>query len=561
VTPSRAVVRIGTRGSTLALAQATIVGAALEQAGVGNEIVVIETDGDRRAPDTAWGEGAFVTAIERALVENRVDAAVHSAKDMPTDEDPRLRIAAYLTRDEPRDALVLPAGSDGSIDTMPPGTVIGTDSPRRTGFLRAYRADLEIRPLHGNVDTRLRRLDEGAVGALVLAAAGLIRLARGDRISQLLPIDVVPPSPGQGAIAVQVRARDCALGELLGRIDDRATRLSVEAERAFLRAGGGGCRAPIGALATLDGDRLQLFGGFATVDGRSAGFEAISGSGHDGLALARTLAARLTARRARLPGAPRVLITRPAADGSRLAARLAEHGLGGVMVPAIEIEPADELELAEALGRLRDFDWVVATSANGARAVGSVTAPLAISSSTARWAAVGRASASELIALGVRDVWLPSESNAAALAEQLPVAAGQQILWARGDLADDLLIERLHERGAEVRAITVYRTREAPPASRRLLAEALAGGPIDAVLLASPSAVRGLLALTDGVDRAAVLAAPAICVGPRTTAAARSAGFDIIAEAATQDAAALAELTAHLLAQARPMGQSTGVPR
>ena len=559
MTASRAVVRLGTRGSTLALAQATIVGAALEQVGVGNEIVVIETDGDRRAPDTAWGEGAFVTAIERALVENRVDAAIHSAKDVPTDEDPRLRIAAYLAREEPRDALVLPAGSDGSIDTMPPGTVIGTDSPRRTGFLRAHRADLEIRPLHGNVDTRLRRLDEGAVGALVLASAGLIRLARADRISQLLPIEIVPPAPGQGAIAVQVRAADGALGELLGRIDDRATRLSVEAERAFLRAGGGGCRAPIGALATLDGGHLQLLGGFATVDGRSAGFEAISGSERDGLALALTLAERLTARRARLPGAPRVLITRPAAEGPRLAARLAEHGLSGVIVPTIEIEPVDELELAEAVRRLEDFDWVVVTSVNGARAVGSVTAPLAISSSTARWAAVGRASARELIALGVRDVWLPSESNAAALAEQLPVAAGQQILWARGDLADDTLIERLHQRGAEVRAITVYRTRVAPPASRRLLAEAIADGPIDVVLLASPSAAKGLLALTDGADHAWVLAAPAICVGPRTTAAARSAGFHVIGETTTQDASALAELAAELLASRGANGQGAGI--
>ncbi|HET6319282.1 MAG TPA: hydroxymethylbilane synthase, partial [Chloroflexota bacterium] len=260
---SATTLRIGTRGSALALAQAAIVARALEAHGIDREIVIVETAGDRRAPDTAWGEGAFVTAIERALVEGRVDVAVHSAKDVPTDEDPRLTIAAYMARDDARDALVLPAGQAGSLDTLPAGTIVGTDSPRRTGFVRAYRADLTVQPLHGNVDTRLRRLDEGAVDALVLAAAGLNRLGREDRISQLLPVEVVPPAPGQGAICVQVRADDARAATLAGRLDDAPTRIAVEAERAFLKATGGGCRAPVGAHAVVESDRVRLLGGFA----------------------------------------------------------------------------------------------------------------------------------------------------------------------------------------------------------------------------------------------------------------------------------------------------------
>src|SRR6266542_3458405 len=165
-------IAIGSRGSALALAQARLVYEALEREGHASRVVIIETEGDRRAPDTAWGEGAFVAAIERALLDRRVDAAVHSAKDVPTDEDPRLAIGAYLPRADPRDTLVVRVGAQArTIDDLPPGSRVGTDSPRRTGFLLARRPDLVFHALHGNVDTRLRRLDNGETDALVLACA------------------------------------------------------------------------------------------------------------------------------------------------------------------------------------------------------------------------------------------------------------------------------------------------------------------------------------------------------------------------------------------------------
>ena len=250
-------IAVGSRGSALALVQARLAIAALEREGRTTRLVIVETEGDRRAPDTAWGEGAFVAAIEQALLDGRIDVAVHSAKDVPIDQDARLRIAAYLPRADPRDALVVPAdAANRRLADLPAGTRVGTDSPRRTGFIRAHRPDLVVHPLHGNVDTRLGRLDAGETDALVLACAGLDRLGLGARIAERLPADTIPPAPGQGAIALQIRRDDGRLIGLTAAIDDRRTRIAVEAERAFLETSGGGCRAPIGALGTIVGSEL-----------------------------------------------------------------------------------------------------------------------------------------------------------------------------------------------------------------------------------------------------------------------------------------------------------------
>ncbi|HET8784520.1 MAG TPA: hydroxymethylbilane synthase [Candidatus Limnocylindrales bacterium] len=260
-------IRIGTRGSALALVQARLAAVALERRGWLTRLAPIETDGDRRAPDTAWGEGAFVAAIERALLDGRVDIAVHSAKDVPTDEDGRLLIGAYLPRADARDALVLPGLTPGSLDELPAGTIVGTDSPRRTAFVLAQRPDLRVRPLHGNVDTRLRRLDAGEVDAAILACAGLDRLGHGMRIAERIDPERMPPAPGQGAIALQVRRDDVTMQDIAAAVDDRPTRTAVEAERALLRRAGGGCRSPIGAFAEVGDGRVRLLGGHARPDG------------------------------------------------------------------------------------------------------------------------------------------------------------------------------------------------------------------------------------------------------------------------------------------------------
>lgn len=258
--------RLGTRGSRLALIQSDLVAQRLRAAGRDVELVRIVTEGDLRPVDVAIGDGIFVAALATALRRGEIDLAVHSAKDVPIDDELDLLIGAYPERADARDVLVTRAGG-ASLNGLAEGAVVGTDSPRRGGFLRAARSDLRVVPLHGNVDTRLRRLDDGEVDALVLAAAGLDRLGRGDRVDARFEPEVVAPAPGQGALAIQARGSDSEVLEILASIDSQDVRLCVESERAVLAATGGGCRAPVGALATVAGGRLSLFAAAVTPDG------------------------------------------------------------------------------------------------------------------------------------------------------------------------------------------------------------------------------------------------------------------------------------------------------
>jgi hydroxymethylbilane synthase len=554
-------IAIGSRGSALALAQARLVEDALAREGRAYRIVVIETEGDRRAPDTAWGEGAFVAAIERALLDGRVDVAVHSAKDIPTEEDPRLRIGAYLPRADPRDALVVRTDAQQrSLADLPRGTRVGTDSPRRSGFLLAQRPDLVVHPLHGNVDTRLRRLDAGETDALVLACAGLDRLGLGGRISERLEPEVVPPAPGQGAIAIQIRRDDGRMLALAAAIDDRRTREAVEAERAFLVASGGGCRAPVGALATVADEALDIIGGFAGPDGAGAAFARRHGPVASAEQLGRELAAELdseTGTRASLahvnsPGDPlnarRVLVTRPADQAGELLTALRDAGVEPLSVPtiAVALDPGGG-DLDAAARMIGSYAWVVITSTNGTRAFLKAAERVFTPFEASRFAVIGQATRHALEREGVDVDFLPSKSTAAALGAELPVAAGDRVLVVRGDLAAMDLAATLRARGAEVHDVIAYRTREAPESSLGLLRAAATGGPITAIVFTSGSTVRGLLSLgqRESID---VRSLPAVCIGPETADEATVAGFRVLAVSPTPDAAALAKATADALA-------------
>jgi hydroxymethylbilane synthase len=286
--------RLGTRGSALARAQAGIVASALARLGGPIELVPIVTGGDVRQDDSSPGEGAFVGSIENALRAGQIEVAVHSAKDLPTDRDadPHLVVAAYLVRADPRDALVTRDGG-ATLETLPRNATVGTDSPRRAGFILAQRPDLRVQPIAGNVDSRLRRLDQGAVTALVLAVAGLKRLGRGDRIDEALDPEQVPPAAGQGALAVQVRRADQAIVCLVGQLDDADTRTAVETERAILAAVGGGCQAPVGALASLDAERMSIVAARVEPDGSGRQALERTGARTDWHRLAQAMAAEL----------------------------------------------------------------------------------------------------------------------------------------------------------------------------------------------------------------------------------------------------------------------------
>lgn len=552
---------IGTRASALAMAQATILRDALDAIGVEARIVPITTDGDLRAPDTAWGEGAFVTAIETALIEWRIDLAIHSAKDLPTDEDPRLTIAAYLPREDPRDALVVAArsGTDDvrapDLASLPVGARVGTDSPRRSAFLLARRPDLRVHPIHGNVDTRLRRLDDGETDALVLATAGLNRLGLARRIASHLEASSIPPAPGQGALAVQARTDDVRVRDLVSRLDDRPTRRAVELERAILARSGGGCRAPLGALAVVDGQGIAVTAGYARAGGGLAITTTYRAPGGRDVGLAAAVVDEL-ARRATLAatanGAPRVLVTRAADQSAATALALVDRGLAPRIVPCIAIvfEPSDTLDAAiTGLAGPAGVDWVVFTSANAVRSVSAAADRLGVDLTAARpvgprWAAIGRATAAAMREAGIRVDLQPIRADGRALAASLPIVPGTRVLLPRGDLADGSLPTSLADRGAVVTTIVAYRTDEAPAASIPLIAAALAESPV-AIVATSGSTVRGLLALTTAIGAEDhVRAIPVVAIGPGTAAEASRLGFAVAGHAPMQGPGGIADAVA-----------------
>jgi hydroxymethylbilane synthase len=260
--------RIGTRGSQLALWQANHIANLLRAHGHEIEITIIKTTGDKITDVALANVGAkdmFTKEIEEALAENRVDLAVHSLKDLPTELSPDFEIAAIPEREDPRDVFCSVRYS--SIDQLPQRAKVGTSSLRRQAQLKAIRPDLEICSLRGNVDTRLRKLEDGEYDAIILAAAGLNRLGKRELIRETLSVDAMCPAAGQGALAVEIRAGDSATVGSLAFLDNASARAETTCERALLNKLGGGCQVPIGALAEVRGQRLHLTGVVARPDG------------------------------------------------------------------------------------------------------------------------------------------------------------------------------------------------------------------------------------------------------------------------------------------------------
>lgn len=289
---------IGTRGSALARWQSEWVRAELGRAwpDVVCRLQPITTSGDRLLdmplPEIG-GKGVFTEELESALRSNQIDLAVHSLKDLPIQSPDDLTLGAICRRADARDVLISSAGR--SFGELPAGARLGTSSPRRAAQLLAARPDLTLRPLRGNVDSRVRKALSGEYDAIVLAAAGVLRLGLTEHIREYLSFELMLPAPGQGALAVQCRAADTSVLNLLRPLDHQATRAAVTAERAFLDALGGGCSAPIAAYATAEGDtRLSLTGLVAAV--RGARVIRVAGSGADPLAVGAQLAQQALAQ-------------------------------------------------------------------------------------------------------------------------------------------------------------------------------------------------------------------------------------------------------------------------
>ncbi len=286
---------IGSRGSHLALWQARHIAARLEALGAAARIEIIKTTGDKitdvalaKVGEASGLKGVFTKEIEEALLDGRIDLAVHSLKDLPTELPPGLMLSAVPEREDPRDALV-----GKPLAELEPGDRVGTSSLRRAAQLRFLQPGLDIQDIRGNVETRLRKLDEGGYDAILLACAGLHRLELSDRITEALEPDVMAPAVGQGALGIEIRDDDAETAALMLRLEHRETRLAVEAERALLDALGGGCQVPLGAHAVVEGETLRLTAAVAAPDGATLIRDETSGQAAQAAGLGRALAESL----------------------------------------------------------------------------------------------------------------------------------------------------------------------------------------------------------------------------------------------------------------------------
>lgn len=540
---------LGTRGSKLALAQAEIVRAALveRRPGLQVQIEVITTRGDvvqDRPLSEVGGNGVFVRGIEAALQDGRIDMAVHSAKDLPSELGAGMTIAAYLPRADARDVLVSRHGE--SLRELRPGAIVGTSSPRRACFVRAMRPDVVVEDIRGNVDTRLRKLGEGRYDAIVLAAAGLVRLGLGERASEWLDPEVMVPAVGQGALAIEVRESDGAAVALAASLNDAATFAAVAAERAFLAALGGGCSLPIAAHATLDRDGLRIVGMIGSADKVIKGERV--GSASDVVGLGRGLAADLLEQGGREPvrkseaeasalplSSKRVAVTRASEQAEGLTRRLEELGAKVLECPAITIAPLEDYrELDEALGKLGDYDWVIFTSVNGVLACAGRLIARGIDPDllcSRRLGAIGPATAAALRTIGCVPQYVPDTFVAEALVEQIGDIAGCRILLPRADIARKALAEGLSGKGGIVDEVTAYRTVRGE--GIETLLEALRSDGVDAITFTSSSTVRytveGLVGAGLEQQRAVDLLSKVnpVCIGPITAATAEEFGIKV----------------------------------
>jgi hydroxymethylbilane synthase len=542
-------IRIGTRGSALALAQVTAVERSLasRHAGVRTETVIVATQGDidKVSPLTdIGGRGVFTNALERELAHGHIDAAVHSAKDLPSHISRELPIVAFPEREDPRDVLVSRHGV--RLAELPPNPVIGTSSRRREAQIRLLRPDAQIVSLRGNIDTRLRKATQPDYDAIVLAAAGLARMGWSSSITEYFAIDVLVPAPGQGALAIQTAAHS-PRREMFSRLDDAGVAVAVQAERAFLAAIGAGCTMPVGAHIECGERGLTLVAFLENDEGsrvsRRDVFLGSTSSMEHAAAIAREMQAEVSeVRRTLWTGSPvprgdlagaAVAVTRPKHQSQQLIQALSDWGATPLALPTIRIEPpADRAPLDAALRALAAgaFTWVIFTSANAVEAVASAATDLGARDDclrAIRAAAVGDATARAARDLGLDVAVVAEEPTAEGLvAALLPrLQPGECVLYPRSAIGRELLPTVLREAGIDVTVVDAYRTIPETEIDPNVMAR-LRSGAVDVIVFSSPSSVTALQAML-GQERFLIEGVPAVCTGPVTAAAVRAAGLQV----------------------------------
>lgn len=551
---------LGTRGSELALTQSKWVAARLREAHPGLDVAleIFSTAGDRildRPLPAIGGKGLFTRELEEALLDGRIDGAVHSLKDLPTENPPGLAIGAVPRRENPADVLVTRFG--GGLESLPEGAVVGTSSPRRRAQLARLRPDLRFTDLRGNVPTRLRKVREGVVDATVLAAAGLSRLGLLDGLdARAMPPELMLCAPGQGALALQIRADDGRMAALAAALHDYATADAAAAERAVLARLGVGCSAPVGALARIEENALILDACLGGDDGRPQARRRIS-LPNTGESLSEILGERMAALLLETRDNPgtlagrRVVVTRSEEQAGRLRELLEERGAEVFELPVIAIVPEETAPAPEAASA---YDWAVFTSTNAVNMFAALLKHHGRDLSefaSCHVAAVGPATAETLARHGLAPALVPAESVAESLIGDFASVeggmAGRGVLLPQGNLARPVIAGALTAMGARVHHLTAYRTEPAAVAPERV-EELLAFAP-HAVAFTSSSTARNFWAVLDEVRRGRMTGAGVkfFSIGPITTKTALSLGIPVAAEAEQHDIPGLvAVLEKHL---------------
>lgn len=527
-------ITIGSRGSQLALWQARWIEARLQALGAETRLEIIRTTGDKITDvplAKVGGKGLFTKEIEDALLDGRIDVAVHSLKDLPTEIPAGLTVAAIPEREDPRDAIL-----GRKLADLRPGAKVGTSSLRRTAQLLALRPDLQIESVRGNLDTRIRKLDEGQYESILLAAAGLNRLGWAGRIAETLEPDTMVPAVGQGALAVETRDDDGAAYRLVQQLDHAPTRQAVMAERALLAGLGGGCQVPIGAHAVSVNGNIRLTALVIDPLGTSSVLHRAAGS--DPEALGRETAQALLDKGARaildqvygLRGL-RIVVTRAKDQSAEFSAKLSALGAEVIELPTIELQtPEDAAPLDRAIEEISQYDWILFTSANGVRFFADRAAARGCSFDHlhAQICAIGPATAAAASERGFNIHLMPEAyvAEAVVLAFMKFDLKDKRILIPRARIARDLIPLELIKRGARVDVVEAYRNVIPKDLSQRAQ-EVLALKP-DWLTLTSASTIKNLLS---AAPRELLEPIKLASIGPITTQSAHLHGLQVAVEA------------------------------
>lgn len=552
----------GTRASDLALWQTKFVVAQLKLRfpHFSMRERLIQTRGDlelEKSLPEIGGKGLFTEELDRQLLSGEIDCAVHSLKDLPTTMMPGIRLGAILHREDPRDVWICPAGF--TIYSIPSTSRVGTSSVRRQAQILALRPDLEVQSIRGNVPTRIEKVRRGDFDAIVIAAAGVIRLGLAEFVTQWLSLEEMLPAPGQGALAVACREADPVINAMLAEIHEPSVARCTSAERGVLAALGGGCSAPVAAWAEplnpsttptsfgpgqhptsdVSCSRIRLCARVFRPDGTH--MVSATGEGHDSEELGDRIAGLLreqganqfldhhhagssrSTRASRLTGR-RIAITRAIEDAEPFAALLREQGAEPIRLPVIRYLPLPTPDLETQIRQLKPNDWIVLTSVTALRYLQQKIHNLAEVAKGLRFACVGSVTADSVTELGLSVAFVPETFTGRSLANTLPLGEKPgTVLWLRPLEADAELFNILSSRGATVHECCLYATerQDLGAQQRQMLRQA-----IDVVTFASSSAVNHFFDQLDAEEQAWVSCLELACIGPVTAETLLARGFN-----------------------------------